>query len=136
MYLLGGSTVTKFAVARCRSESCTRVIECDGFEEGLLRANATLAFTHEVLNDWSQQTLSGVKWYTYLLRLLARCTTLSVEEKRQRLNRDYKAFQQSTFDYIALQNIPEDGEACNCGGKRIVGESFCVHSTFDCKSLI
>ena len=123
VYLLRGWAMTIFAKAECKNELCRHIIECDGIEEGLLRASDKLAFSHEVLNDWDHQTLRGVRWWTFHLTLLERYQGRTWEEYELHLKRDYKPFQQATFDYIKLQYIPEE-EMCACGGMRVVGELF------------
>ena len=123
VYLLGGWAMTRFAKAECRNVLCRHIVECDGIEEGLLRASDKLAFSHEVLNDWDHQTLRGVRWWTFLLTLLERYQGLTWQEKELRLQRDYRIFQQATFDYIRLQDIHED-EMCACGGTHVVGKLF------------
>jgi hypothetical protein len=73
VYLLAAARQIVFLGHRCTSLGCSGKLECDGYEQCMMRMNAKVAFCLELLYYFSDRTADcGVPWHRFWRQTLQR----------------------------------------------------------------
>ena len=134
VFLLAAAVSVEFVRISCNEPGCSGSLEVDGLEVGVVRTSkggAEFAFGHEVLWDWSFKLgAGGVSWFGHWRETLARYSD-SREQQSQWLFGLRDLYQQTTLDFIQLQQIDFQGAfSCSCqAGITCDGISLAYHQS-------
>jgi hypothetical protein len=117
VFLIGGLALVRFAERNCRSKGCNGRNTVDGIELGVLRRSAKLAFSHELLWDWSHRvSTAGESWFSHWRAAVERCS-VSEQQKAVWMFRCLSQYQEACLDFVQLQRIDFNAAfRCSCKG--------------------